>query len=252
MSDSRAESAAALLVEARRGRQWLPDLPEECRPRDLAEAWAVQDAVVRRLGGHGGWKVGAPGPTAEPSYAPIAASLVHRSPAVLPSGEHRLFGIEAEIGFRIGRDLPRRERDYTREEVLSAVAAMHPTIEVVESRFVDFRTADKLSVLADFQSNGALIVGPEATGWQGADLAQPKARLLFDASVETEVTTGNSAGDPIRLLVALANHAARRGMPLRSGDVVTTGSCTGLTFTKAGGDVVADFGAWGAVELRFT
>ncbi len=51
-------------------------------------------------------------------------------------------------------------------------------------------------------------------------------------SEQVEAAGGNPAGDPLRLVTWLANHGAHRGRPLRAGDIVAMGSCTGLRFVK--------------------
>src|SRR6266446_101837 len=102
MTDDRATRAAALLVEAR--------------------------------------KTGKPGPEAEPAYAPIFT--VSASPGRFPAKTQRLFGIEAEIAFRLARDLPKRDKPYTRDEIVAAIASMHPAIELVDTRFADFAKTD--------------------------------------------------------------------------------------------------------------
>jgi 2-keto-4-pentenoate hydratase len=251
MSREKAERTASLLVEARRTRQWLAALPPECRPADEGEAYAAQEAVLRRLGAVGGWKTGAPSATSPASFAPILAAAIHPSPAQLPASELRLFGLELEIGFRIGKALPKRDKPYGREDVMAAIQSMHPTIEIVESRYVDLRAQDKLSALADNTSNGALVYGAAASGWEKADLSRPPGRLAIDGKVAVEVTSGNSGGDPLRLLAELATHCAKRGRALKPGDIVTTGSCTGLIFAKAGTRVSAEFDAFGKVEVSF-
>lgn len=248
MTPERTAAAAAILLKARRNSAPVDDLPEACRPGSAEEAYAVQQAVARQLGAVGGWKVGAPAPDAEPMYAPIFASLVLPSPARFPATMLRLFGIEAEIAFRFARAIP---AGGDRAAVLAAVGSVHPVIEVVESRFTDFRKADKWSVLADNQSNGALVYGPAIADWQTIDLARPPVRVLFDGAEAARCTTGNSGGDPIRLLVAQANHAMSRGTPIEAGQIVTTGSTTGMAFAKAGATVIADFGAYGSVEASF-
>jgi 2-keto-4-pentenoate hydratase len=244
---SRIEDAARALIEARRSRRGLAALPEAARPASEAEAYAIQDRVARELGEIRGWKTGAPGPTEPAAFAPIFD--VRTSPVALQGPDWQLFGIEGEIAFRIGRDVAPREKPYTADEVRTMVASVHPAIEVVESRYADFRAQDKLSVLADFTSNGALVIGPDA-GWPSFDMAKPPARILFDGKPAAEAS-GNSGGDPLRLLTELVNHAARRTGKIAAGTCVTTGSTTGLIFAKAGTAVVAEFSSWGRVEVRF-
>lgn len=250
MVNDRAIRAAALLAEARKTGQGLAELPIDCRPRNDEEAYAIQDAVVRSTGPIRGWKTGAATPETEPAYAPIFTVLAE--PQRFPAKTQRLFGIEAEIAFRLARDLPKRDRPYTRDEVVAAIATMHPAVELVDSRFADFAKVDGTSKLADNQSNGALIHGPAVADWQklGLDLARPRITVTIDGKVAAQ-TTGNSGGDPLRLLTALANHCAGRTGGLRAGDMITTGSITGVTFAKPGATVIADFGSLGAVRLEF-
>jgi 2-keto-4-pentenoate hydratase len=250
MTDDRAMRAATLLIEARQSGKGLAELPADCRPRNAEEAYAIQDAVAHRLGTIQGWKTGAPGLDAEPAYAPIFTVLA--GPGRFPAKTQRVFGIEAEVAFRLARDLPSRAKPYSRDEVISEIASMHPAVELVDSRFADWQKVDALSKVADNQSNGALIYGPEVANWQNLDLdlARPPITVTIDGS-EAARTTGNSGGDPLRLLTALANHCAGRTGGLRKGDMITTGSITGVAFASAGATVIADFGPLGAVRLEF-
>jgi 2-keto-4-pentenoate hydratase len=59
-------------------------------------------------------------------------------------------------------------------------------------------------------------------------LANLHARLEIDGVNRGESIGGNTAGDPVRLLVWLANHAALRGLPLGAGDIITSGALTGM------------------------
>lgn len=237
-----------MLLEARRTCRALADLGE-FRPRDEAEAYAVQDAVIEGLGlAVAGWKTGAPSPDADAGFAPIFE--VTASPAVFAASSLRLFGIEAEIAFRLALDLPPRDKPYEEAEIVAAIGSVHPAVELVESRFADFHSADPMAKLADNGSNGALILGPAIPDWQALDLARPPVTIRFDG-VEAARTTGNTGGDPRRLLAALADHLAHRRGGLHAGDVVTSGSCTGLVFARPGTTVAADFGAAGLIELTF-
>ncbi|HEY0785387.1 MAG TPA: 2-keto-4-pentenoate hydratase, partial [Acidobacteriaceae bacterium] len=65
----RMRDAAELLLAARRDCTPIHDLPLPLRPRTLDEAYSLQDHMAEALGPIGGWKVGAPGPEAEPVSA---------------------------------------------------------------------------------------------------------------------------------------------------------------------------------------
>lgn len=231
--------AARLLLDARRDRRPLEALPEAARPADAAAAYAIQDELVAALGGIGGWKVGAASPTAEPGCSPLPAPGVVRSGHAFAKDAFRLNGLEAELAFTLARDLPPRAAPYTEADVLAAIASVHAAIEVVDSRFVDMRAVDALSAAADFASHGALIVGPARTSDLRVDQMRQAVKLAGGDKVLYEGVGGNAAGDVFRLLVWLANHAAARCGGLRAGQIVTTGSCSGLTFATPPARVTA-------------
>jgi len=247
MTPEQIETAAAALVAGRTG-QPIAALPEGARPETEADSYAIQDAVGHKLGERfGGWKVGI-SPLGGHFAAPIYASKIHASPASLPARGLHVIGIECEIGFRLNEALAGRARPYTRSEVL-AVATLHPTIEVVDSRYQDFRSLDRLQVLADNFSNGGLVYGAAAVDWQGLDLTHPPIAVTADGKPFAECS-GLRAGNPVDLLVAAVNHAAERG-GVGAGTFVTTGTHTGLVFTEPGVHIRADYGRLGVVEVSF-
>ena len=248
MSPEQIEAAAAALVAARQG-QPISGLPETGRPQSEADSYAIQDSVLRRLGENvGGYKVGL-SPEGGVFCAPIYGSRVHASPARLPARSFHLIGIECEIGFRVNRALPVRATPYSRDEVLAA-ASLHPAIEVVDSRYQDFRSLDRLQVLADNFSNGALVYGAAASEWQGVDLVHPPIAVTADGKPFADCT-GLRAGDPISLFVALVNLVANKRGGVPAGTFVTTGTHTGLVFTEPGVMIRAEYGPLGRVEGSF-
>jgi 2-keto-4-pentenoate hydratase len=248
----KVEALAALLLEARRSGTRLGGLAAELVPSSAAEAYGVQDAVAPKLGQIAGWKVGAPSPTAEPNCAPLFAALMAESPARFSARSFPLGGIEGELAFRFGKSLPPRGADYAEDEVWQAVDTLHPAIELVDSRFADFRAVDKLALLADNQSNGAFCYGPAARDWRAVDFLRQPASLSIDGKEAAQAVGGNAAGHPRRLLHWLANHCARRGRGLIAGDIVTTGTHTGLAFVRAGSVVTIRFPAIGEASLALT
>ena len=83
MTQQQIDEAAAALAGARAGRP-IPAIPKAARPQSEADSYAIQDAVMRRLGERpGGWKVGY-SPEGGIFCAPIYASRVYASPASLP------------------------------------------------------------------------------------------------------------------------------------------------------------------------
>ncbi|MGO8970090.1 MAG: 2-keto-4-pentenoate hydratase [Myxococcaceae bacterium] len=247
-----AERAAALLLAA-----WGPSgrplsgWDEALRPHSFAEAYAIQDAVTRARGPLGGWKVGAPSPQAVPLCAPMYRSGLSLSPATLSDRDFRVRGVEAEVAFSFVRALPPRRTPYGREEVLDAVGTAHAGLELIESRYADASSLDAFSAVADSQGHRGYVLGPALADWRRLDVWALPVRLLVNGQPAVERVGGNTSGDGFRLLVWLANEGSVRLGGLRSGDVVTTGSTTGLTLVPSGAQVEARFVGLGEAALRF-
>lgn len=243
------EAAAQLLCEARVAGRPIERLPAVCEPHSDNDAYQIQDAVIARLGeAVGGWKIGVATEAAAAFCAPILARMVRPSPASYADGELRLIGIEGELALRLGRDLPPRERPYEPAEVLFG-ATLHPAIEVVDSRFPDPRVLARPVMLADNYANGGLVYGPAVPSWQQLDLAATRMAITEDGRPFADSSMG-AARDPVAALVEFANLMRGRG-GVKAGIFVTTGSWTGLVFTRRGVRIGADFGPLGRVEIAF-
>jgi 2-keto-4-pentenoate hydratase len=249
------ERAASLLLEARRTGTRLERLPEDASPADAAAAYAIQDRMTAtlqsELGRTGGWKVGSKGRTDQPLCAPMPSGLFQASPGSLDGAAFKTRIIEAEVAFHIAADLPPIGRAYETEDVVDAIDYIVPAIEVVESRYTNFRALDRMSVVADSMSNGGFIHGEPVHDWQSLDLENPTASLVVDGAVTLETKAGNPSGDLMRLVVWLANHAAGRTGGLRAGDFVTTGSFIGMQPVGPKADVEIQLSGVGSARVRF-
>lgn len=247
----RLDQAANMLLEGRRTLRPIDDLPPALRPRTLEEAYYVQDVILRALGREGGWKVGAPSPEATPLFAPMPVDGFAASGDLIAGEFRRLRGVEAEIAFLMGKDLPPRSTPYSREEVMGAIASCHPAIELLESALLDPDAADRLSAIADLQSNAGFVQGEAIEGWQNLNFASLSAEMNVDGFVR--VTRGKNAagGDLLRLVQWLANEAQHRTGGLRAGQWITTGSWTGKIFAESGSTVTARFPQLAEVRVRF-
>ncbi len=224
MSDAALQLAEKLIAARRDPARRLASLDDALIPPDLAAAYKVQQAVAATFGPIGGWKVGIPGGTKMCGALP--ASGVAASPARLPAISHPYRGIEAEIAFRVGSDLPPRDTPYSRDEVIAALATLHPAIEELESRFVDPDQHGLVTQLADTQSHGGFIFGPGTANWRRLDLTTMKCEQYVDGKL-TKECTGYPFGDIVALVEWLANTGSVWAGGLKAGQFVTCGSWTG-------------------------
>ncbi len=242
---------ARILAYARQTGEPVGGLPAEAAPRGEEEAFAIQRQVLDILGDSvAGWKCATP-PGRSPSGACLGRSGFLRSPARLKFRADREMGIEAEIAFRLAADLPGRSdgQPYTRADVEGAIAAALPVLELVQSRYTDRQEVPEAVGLADSISNFGLVCGGEVMGWRGLDLSRLRVKLTFGEEVRADGVGGNPSGDPLLPIIWLANRLPELGMQLSAGEIVTTGSCTGLLFVKPGVAITATFEGLGAAGL---
>ncbi len=245
------EATARFLIGQRARDAVLTEvLPDDLRPGSMADAIAVQAATMRQIGPIGGWKVGAATPYAEPTAAPLPASGVKPSPVLAVA---RMRATECEISFTFGKSLPPRDAPYDRAEVLVAIASCQAAIEVVDPRFTSRDGLDELTKLADLGIHGSLAVGKPVERWTPDMFATLPVIMAVDGVKRRELVGSNPGGsDLVRLLVWLANSDAARAVGgIAAGQVVTTGSWTGLMLTPPGAYVTARFAGFPVVEVRF-
>jgi len=250
MQQSAINEAASTLFRLRDHRSMLAELPEGAKPATLAEAHAIQDALIAMTGERvAGWKMNVT-PAGEVMRGAMLASRIWATPASVPAALVPLLGAEAEIAFRLDRDLPARGSDYSRDEIEAAVSAL-PAIEVVDTRFASYDAAPPLERAADLMSNGGFVPGPVLAGWRGRDLSAIEVVFEVDGEIIVQQRGGHGAGDPLLPAIALINEF-RRGPGLAAGTFLTTGTYTGLRFVKPGQRVVVRFEGGSAVEITFT
>ncbi|MBX9698827.1 MAG: fumarylacetoacetate hydrolase family protein [Acetobacteraceae bacterium] len=243
------DAAADMLIAVREGRSPRIASLGAAAPRDEAGAWAIQRAVLARLGGRiGGYKCATP-PGKPSSAALLNAATIRQSPLRWPVAAGAKIGIETEIAFRLGRDLPPRATPYSRAEVLDAIAGCFPAVELVETRYADHTKVSPLEAQADNIAHAGLVCGADVADWRTRDLATLPVRQTYAGAVQVEKVGGNPSGEPLAPLVWLANHLPSVGLHLEAGQVVTTGSCTGLIWVEGGAQVVGAFPGFGQVVI---
>ena len=216
------------------------------------DGYAVQDRTLDLLGPASAWKVGAKSADSPMSCSPLPEAGVLPSGAEVRGPAWQLRGLEVELAVRLRRDIAAADLDDP-ARLSSAIGEALPAIEIVETRLADWRERNPLEQLADLQNHGALVLGAPVPWLPSApiDLRTLRATLVIDGQPVADARGSHPVGDVLPLLAWLARHAHARKRPLRAGDVVTTGSCTGLVFGWEGAHVQAEVEGIGRVDLRF-
>ena len=103
----------------------------------------------------------------------------------------------------------------------------------------------------DNGGGAALITGTRVRDWQATDFSRAGMDVYLNGHYIKSGQARAAMGHPVTSLTWMLNWAREQGRPVRAGDIVSTGTCTGHLFAAPGDTVRADFGPLGAVEARF-
>ena len=151
--------------------------------------------------------------------------------------------VEPEIAFRISRDVA---ADEPVEDVLAAVDAVAPALEVIDSRYRDFhfRLGD---VIADNTSAARFVVGE----WQPVpdDLSDLEVTMRFDGAEVARGSTAAILGDPWEALRELRGLTEATHLGLRKGAIVLAGAATEALPLPVAGEVQVSVHGLGEARL---
>ena len=255
---STQERLAGLLYQTSKDGGLVPRSDGDCL-ESVEAAYAVQRIASGMADlSRAGWKVGATSVepqrllgAKEPATAPMFRPNCMTSPATVAVFANQSPCVEGEFAFRFSGSLPPRNKAYTMEEVLEVVESVLPAIEVVGCRFVGgFDGLGALRLVADATAHTAFVSGSPSPEWRSMDLNSHRVAMFRNGEMISEGTGANVLDGPLSVLLWTANHLSRLGDSIEAGEVVTTGTCTGITPVRPGDAAVADFGSLGKVEIR--
>ena len=250
---------ARLLASLRRDGRQQSGLDPRLVPPDSATAYRVAAMVAEELGWTvGGWKIAAMKAEMQKALrtdSPIYGRVFFLEPTPVTVIHADLASPIPEVEYQamLGADLPPRDKPYTVEEVTDAVASLHPGLELAECRFIHDSAFPPLpAILADGAGSGTIVYGPAIENWKTRDIAGQEATLSSNGRLRRKGTAGAALDHPTMPLTWLANELSRTGIGLKAGQMVSTGTLTGMLAPKPGEDYVADFGPFGGVTVSFT
>ena len=224
----------------------------------MADAENIQEAMLRMLAdAQVGYALGASSPTTARllgTNAPILAPLLRGSllddgsTYLLPQGT---IGLGAGFCFVLGRPLedvsdgPAGDRKAT-----DACIACHLELHILGRRVPHGTPLNEWTATADLGLEVVHVLGPRVTDWRSIDLTSTVIRVRLDGNAVTQGHGSDAFGAPVGAVAWTARWLAGRGRRIEAGELVTTGSLTGLVRVIPGQRVSADVEGVGAVTLN--
>jgi len=134
--------------------------------------------------------------------------------------------------------------------VLAAVDFVVPAVEIIDSRYRDFKF-DLKSVVADNTSASRFVVGSRMRAVDGLDLRTLGVVLEKNGRIVAMAAGAAVLGHPLTAVAMLANHLGARGQEIPAGSFVMTGGVTEAIAVAAGDHVSVRFQDLGTVSMRF-
>lgn len=252
------DSCATELLACEEERRDRGPITEEWSGLDQATAYAVQDEVLRRKVAAGqrviGVKLGLTSRAKQQRmnvHAPLTGwltdAMVLQAGVPVPQDQLIHPRAEPEIVFVLGADLV--GPGVTAATAMAAVDMVYAGVEIIDSRYRDFRFTLP-DVIADNASSAKFILGGVGRRPEELDLMMEACLLEVNGAIVDSATGAAVQGHPAEALALAANDLASRGLRLEAGWIVLTGGMTDAVFSPPGSNVAAHFTNLGSVAVN--
>ena len=235
---------------ARARGEYFPDPYFDCLSLD--EAYRIQLALIDRRCAEGerqiGWKVGLTSKAIQQQFGfhePCFGCILETRPNghVYATGELRKPVFETELCMRLGRPL---SGEVSLDEAQAAVAVVHPSFEIIETRGDPGQIA---LMLADNAQQHSVILGEPVALTPALQLDQVEARVELNGTVVATGVGSAVLDHPLNSIVWLSRKLGEYGRNLQAGELVMTGSLVRQFPLAAGDRAWASFSGIGPVEV---
>lgn len=259
LNQATIERLAELLENCQREARDTLKITDEHPDMDWEDAYAIQDAILARKLSRGARVVGlkagltshakmAQMGVTDPVFGFLVDEFVVSEGAAVKTGELIHPKVEPEIAFVLKHAL--KGPGCHIGAVLAATDYVLPGIEVIDSRYRDFKF-DLKSVVADNTSAARFVVGGRPLRPHEVDL-RTVGLVLEKNGLPVALGAGAAVlGHPAAAIAMLANHLGRRGREIPAGSLILSGGATEAVAVQAGDSVSLRVQGMGSVGLRF-
>lgn len=184
----------------------------------------------------------------EPDYGHILNNMIIPEGEPIPMSSLIQPRVEAEICFVLKDDL--NGPGVTVANVLRATSGIMPALEIIDSRFENWKVKIEDGV-ADNAAAGLIVLGGSLTNICNLDLRL--IGMVLEKNGEIMSTGAGAAvlGNPAEAVAWLANKLSEHGVSLRRGEIIMSGSLITAISAEAGACFRATFDRLGSVSVRF-
>ncbi|WP_425408186.1 2-keto-4-pentenoate hydratase [Hyphococcus sp.] len=225
------EELAVIVDEAQRAARAIPQLTKDHPDLSVSDAYAIQALSVARRIARGEKRIGVKmGLTSrakmiqvgveEAAWGRLTDAMLLEEGGVLKKSAFVHPRLEPEIVFLLKKRLSGK---VSALEAMAAVEAVAPAMEVIDSRYENFKFALP-DVVADNTSSSGLVIG----AWRSPEIDVSNLGMVLSVNGRPKEIGSSAAilGHPLRSLVAAARMSAEWGEALEPGHIVMAGGAT--------------------------
>ena len=260
MNDTQIQQLGDELYDALKGRHVVEPLTSRHADITIDDAYRIQQRLNRRRIDAGeriiGKKIGVTSAAVmnmlgvyQPDFGMLTDGMVYNEGEAIPANTLIQPKAEGEIAFVLKKDLI--GPGVTGADVLAATEGVMACFEIVDSRIKDWKIKIQDTV-ADNASCGVFVLGDKLVDPRGVDLNT--CGMILEKNGEIVATGAGAAalGAPVNAVAWLANTLGTRGIPLKAGEVILSGSLAIMVPVKAGDSLRVTIGGIGGCSVRFT
>ena len=264
MDNSKINKAAETLYNSRVNLKRIRELPQDCIPKSIKEAYDIQDELVKKYLSANkntlliGKKIGCTNKAAqiqlnikESFFGNMFSNNISKSNCIINSEKYFSPFVEPEFSFVMKNELDISKAPYNPQIVYESVSAVLPSIELVDSRFEDWTIIGVSNLIADNAVHAHWIYGNEKKNLNHFNFNNHSVDLFINGKLIDKGNSSNVMGNPINSLTWLINNLALIGKSLPKNFYISTGTCTPAIPIKKGDNVMADFGKLGNVNFIY-
>lgn len=223
-----------MLNEARHHAKPVPQISPQIPQFAREDAYSIQEWQMNTRLQSGekqlGWKMGLTSEAKRKQMnldAPLYGFLTDRM-KIENGGSFRLAGsihpkIEPEVAFWIGQDL---SGTVNRDQVLAATKGICACLEILDSRYQQFKYFSMEDVISDNSSSSHFVLGPWREDFKVLDLKNLKMEMTVNGETAQTGISSDISGDPVISVIQLCELLASRGRKLQAGSIVLAGAAT--------------------------
>ena len=264
MDNSKINRAAGILYNSRINLKRIKELPKDCTPKSIQEAYAIQDELTKRYLSANektlmiGKKIGCTNNAAkiqlnirESFFGNMFSNNISKSNTIINPSKYFSPFVEPEFSFVMKNELDVSKAPYSPNIVYESISAVLPSIELVDSRYEDWTSIGVNNLIAYNAVHAHWVYGGLVEDLNFFNFNNHSVDLFINGKFTEKGNSSNVMGNPINSLTWLINNMALAGKSLPKNYYVSTGTCTKAIPISKGDHIKADFGKLGAVNFVF-